>query len=36
MTKREIFDKFDNLSGDILNAKNNKESYAKNHDMTSY
>ena len=30
MTKREIFKKFDNLSENKLNAKNNKEVYAKN------
>ena len=29
MTKKEIFGKFDNLSEDKLNAKNNKEVYAK-------
>ena len=29
MTKREIFEKFDNLSEDKLNAENNKEVYAK-------
>ena len=29
MTKREIFEKFDNLSKDKLNAKINKEVYAK-------
>ena len=34
MTKREIFEKFDNLSEDELNAKNNKEVYAKN-DVTT-
>ena len=28
MTKREIFEKFENLSEDELNAKNNKEVYA--------
>ena len=35
MTKREIFEKFDNLSEDELNAKNNKEVYAKNDVMTA-
>ena len=35
MTKREIFEKFDNLSEDELNAKNNKEVYAKNDVMTT-
>ena len=29
MTKREIFEKFDNISEEELNAKNNKEVYAK-------
>ena len=35
MTKREIFGKFDNLSEDELNAKDNKEVYAKNYVMTT-
>ena len=35
MTKRKIFEKFDNLSEDELNAKNNKEVYAKNDVMTT-
>ena len=35
MTKREVFEKFDNLSKDKLNAKNNKEVYAKNDVMTT-
>ena len=35
MTKREVFEKFDNLSEDELNAKNNKEVYAKNDVMTT-
>ena len=35
MTKREIFEKFGNLSEDRLNAKNNKEVYAKNDVMTT-
>ena len=36
MTKREIFEKFDNLSEDELNAKkNNKEVYGKNDVMTT-
>ena len=30
MTKREIFENFDNLSKDELNAKNDKDVYAKN------
>ena len=30
MTKRKIFEKFNNLSGDELNVKNNKEVYTKN------
>ena len=35
MTKRDIFEKFDNLSKDELNAKNNKEVHAKNDVMTT-
>ena len=35
MTKREIFEKFDNLSENELNAKNNKEVYAKTDVMTT-
>ena len=35
MTKREVFEKFNNLSEDELNAKNNKEVYAKNDVMTT-
>ena len=35
MTKREIFEKFDNLREDELNAKNNKKVYAKNDVMTT-
>ena len=35
MTKREIFEKFDNLSEDELNAKSKKELYAKNDVMTT-
>ena len=35
MTKWKIFEKFGNLSEDRLNAKNNKEVYAKNHVMTT-
>ena len=35
MTKRESFEKFDDLSEDELNAKNNKEVYAKNDFMTT-
>ena len=30
MTEKEIFKKYDNLNEDELNAKNNKEVYAKN------
>ena len=33
--KKEIFEKFDNLSDDELNAKNNKEVYAKSDVMTT-
>ena len=35
MTKREIFEKFDNLNEDQLNAKNNKEVYVKNDVMAT-
>ena len=35
MIKREIFKKFVNISEDKLNAKNNKEVYAKNDVMTT-
>ena len=35
MTKREIVEKFHNLSEDELNAKNNKQVYAKN-DIITY
>ena len=35
MTKREIFEKFDNLSKGELNVKSNKEVYAKNDVMTT-
>ena len=35
MTKREIFEKFDHLSADELNSKNNREVYAKNDVMTT-
>ena len=35
MTEREIFKKYDNLSENELNPKNNKEVYAKNHVMTT-
>ena len=35
MTKREVFENFDNLSEDELNAKNNKQVYAKNDVMTT-
>ena len=30
MTEKEIFKKYDNLNEDELNAKNNREVYAKN------
>ena len=35
MTKREIFERFDNLNEDELNAKNNKEVYAENYATTT-
>ena len=35
MTKRQIFEKFRNLSEDELNAKNSKEVYAKNDVVTT-
>ena len=35
MTKREIFEKFDDLSEDELNAKNNKEVYTKDNVMAT-
>ena len=35
MIKREIFEKFDNLSEDELNAKSRKEVYAKNDVVTT-
>ena len=35
MTKREIFEKFDILSEDELNAKNNKEENAKDNVMAT-
>ena len=35
MTKREIFENFDNLSKDELNAKSNKKVYTKNDVMTT-
>ena len=35
MTKREIFEKSDDLSEDELNAKNSREVYAKNDVMTT-
>ena len=35
MTKRESFEKFDNLSEDELNAKDNKEVYAEDDVMTT-
>ena len=35
MTEREIFEKFDNLSENELNTKNDKEVYSKNDVMTT-
>ena len=35
MTKREVFEKFDNFNEDELNAKSHKEVYAKNDVMTT-
>ena len=35
MTEREIYEKFDNLSKEELNTKNNKTVYAKNDVMTT-
>ena len=35
MNKRGIFEKYDNLSKNKLNIKNNKEVYVKNDVMTS-
>ena len=35
MTRRKIFEKFNDLSEDELNAKNNKKVYAKNDVMTT-
>ena len=35
MTERKVFKKYVNLSKNKLNAKNNKEGYAKNDVMTS-
>ena len=35
MTESEIFEKFDNVSEDELNTKNNKEVYVKNDVMTT-
>ena len=35
MNKREIFEKFNNLTKDELNAKNNKQVYGKNYVMTT-
>ena len=35
MTEREIFEKFDHLSKDKLNIKNNKNVYVKNSVMTN-
>ena len=35
MTERKIFEKYDNLSGDELNTKRNKNVYVKNDVMTT-
>ena len=35
MTKREIFEKYDNLREDELNTKRNKNVYVKNNAMTT-
>ena len=35
MTEREIYEKFDNLSKEELNTKNNKTVYVKNDVMTT-
>ena len=35
MTESEIFEKFNNVSEDELNTKNNKEVYVKNDVMTT-
>ena len=35
MTKRDIFERFDNLSEDELNASKNKKVFAKNDVMTT-
>ena len=35
MTEREIYEKFDNLSKDELNTKNNKNVYVRNNVMTN-
>ena len=35
MTESEIFEKFDNVSKDELNTKNNKEVYVKNDVMAT-
>ena len=35
MTEREIFEKFDNISENELNTKNDKEVYSKNDVMTT-
>ena len=35
MTERKFFEKYDNLSGDELNTKSNKNVYVKNDVMTT-
>ena len=35
MTEREIYEKFDNLSEDELNAKSNKNTFVRNNVMTN-
>ena len=35
MTEREIYEKFDNLSEDELNTKNNKNTFVRNNVMTN-
>ena len=35
MTEKEIYEKFDNLSEDELNTKNNKNTFVRNNVMTN-
>ena len=35
MTEREVYKKFDNLSEDELNTKNNKNTFVRNNVMTN-